>query len=93
MTYIPHTDLERQQMLAAIGVPTIEDLFEAVPSKFRFPYLDLPAPLSEMEVIANCARSAKPTITRRISPSFAARARISITPPPPSITSFCAASS
>ncbi len=52
MTYIPHTDLERQQMLAAIGVPTIEDLFEAVPSKYRFPYLDLPAPMSELEVIS-----------------------------------------
>ncbi len=52
MTYIPHTDLERQQMLAAIGVPTIEDLFEAIPSKYRFPALDLPAPLSEMEIMA-----------------------------------------
>ncbi len=52
MSYIPHTDLERQQMLSAIGVPTIEDLFEAVPSKYRFPNLDLPAPLSEMEVMA-----------------------------------------
>jgi len=52
MTYIPHTDLERQQMLAAIGVTTIEDLFEAVPSSHRFPRLDLPKPLSEMEVAA-----------------------------------------
>lgn len=52
MSYIPHTDLERQQMLAAIGVPTIEDLFEAVPSKFRFPALDLPEPMTEMEVIS-----------------------------------------
>ncbi len=52
MSYIPHTDLERQQMLAAIGVPTIEDLFEAIPSKYRFPALDLPAPLSEMEIMA-----------------------------------------
>src|SRR4051812_5681396 len=52
MSYIPHTDLERQQMLAAIGVPTIEDLFEAVPSKYRFPDLDLPAPMSEMEIMA-----------------------------------------
>lgn len=52
MTYIPHTDAERQQMLAAIGVTTIEDLFDAVPSNHRFPSLDLPAPLSEMEVIA-----------------------------------------
>ncbi len=52
MSYIPHTDLERQQMLSAIGVPTIEDLFEAIPSKYRFPSLDLPAPMSEMEVMA-----------------------------------------
>ncbi len=52
MSYIPHTDVERQQMLAAIGVTTIEDLFEAVPSAHRFPRLDLPAPLSEMEVAA-----------------------------------------
>ncbi len=52
MTYIPHTETERQQMLAAVGVTTIEDLFEAVPSRYRFPALDLPAPLSEMEVMA-----------------------------------------
>jgi glycine dehydrogenase subunit 1 len=52
MSYIPHTDLERQQMLSAIGVTTIEDLFEAVPSTHRFPKLDLPKPMSEMEVLA-----------------------------------------
>jgi len=52
MSYTPHTDLERQQMLSAIGVTTIEDLFEAVPSAHRFPRLDLPKPLSEMDVLA-----------------------------------------
>lgn len=52
MSYIPHTDLERQQMLTAIGVPTIEDLFEAVPSKYRFPTLDLSDAMTEMEVIS-----------------------------------------
>jgi glycine dehydrogenase subunit 1 len=52
MTYIPHTDAERQQMLSAIGVTTIEDLFDAVPAAYRFPNLALPEPLSEMEVIA-----------------------------------------
>src|SRR5262245_28217327 len=52
MSYIPHTDAERQQMLAAIGVTTIEDLFEAVPAKHRFPALNLPDALSEMEVSA-----------------------------------------
>ncbi|MBL8147890.1 MAG: aminomethyl-transferring glycine dehydrogenase subunit GcvPA [Anaerolineae bacterium] len=52
MSYLPHTDAERQQMLDAIGVTTIEDLFEAVPSTHRFPYLDLPPAMSEMEVMA-----------------------------------------
>ncbi len=52
MSYIPHTPAERQQMLAEIGVTTIEDLFEAIPSSHRFPRLDLPKPMSEMEVAA-----------------------------------------
>jgi glycine dehydrogenase subunit 1 len=52
MSYIPHTDVERQQMLAAIGVTTIEDLFEAVPAKYRFPKLRMPKGMSEMEVAA-----------------------------------------
>ena len=50
MNYIPHTDAERARMLAAIGVDRIEDLFDAVPEKYRFPKLKLPAPLTEMEV-------------------------------------------
>jgi glycine dehydrogenase subunit 1 len=36
-------------MLAAIGVRSTEDLFGDVPQRFRFPDLDLPAALSEME--------------------------------------------
>ncbi len=50
MSYIPHTDVETRQMLAEIGVDSIEALFEAVPQSYRFPRLDLPAPMSEMEV-------------------------------------------
>ncbi|GAB4314185.1 MAG: aminomethyl-transferring glycine dehydrogenase subunit GcvPA [Phototrophicales bacterium] len=52
MSYIPHTEAERQQMLSAIGVTTIEDLFDAVPASHRFPDLNLPEPLSEMEIAA-----------------------------------------
>ncbi len=52
MSYIPHTDVETRQMLAEIGVDSIEALFEAVPQSYRFPRLDLPAPMSEMEVAA-----------------------------------------
>jgi len=52
MSYIPHTEAERQQMLAEIGVTTIEDLFEAVPASHRFPKINIPKPLSEMEILA-----------------------------------------
>ena len=48
--YIPHTEVERQQMLAAIGVTTIEDLFDTVPASHRFPALNLPKPMSELEI-------------------------------------------
>lgn len=52
MSYVPHTETERQQMLATIGVSAIEDLFGAVPARRRFPSLDLPEPLGELEVQA-----------------------------------------
>ncbi len=52
MSYIPHTEAERQQMLAEIGVTTIEDLFEAVPASHRFPKINIPPALSEMEILA-----------------------------------------
>ena len=52
MSYIPHTAIETQQMLADIGVDAIDDLFGAVPLSQRFPTLDLPPPMSEMEVAA-----------------------------------------
>jgi glycine dehydrogenase subunit 1 len=49
MTYIPHSPKEREAMLAAIGVKTLEDLFKDIPAKVRFPKLDLPPALTEME--------------------------------------------
>ena len=50
MSYIPHTAAETRQMLAEIGVGSIEELFDAVPEAYRFPRLELPPPMSEMEV-------------------------------------------
>ena len=49
MTYIPHSPNERDEMLKTIGVKSLDDLFDAVPKKYRFPKLDLPAALTEME--------------------------------------------
>lgn len=52
MTYIPHSSQEREAMLAAIGVQKIEDLFDAVPAKYRFPPINLRPALAEMEAAA-----------------------------------------
>jgi glycine dehydrogenase subunit 1 len=49
--YIPHTDLEREEMLRTIGVNKLEDLFNDVPEANRFPRLNLPPALTEMEVM------------------------------------------
>jgi len=48
--YSPHTENERQEMLRAIGVQHIEELFNDVPEQHRFPSLALPEHLSELEV-------------------------------------------
>jgi glycine dehydrogenase subunit 1 len=52
MVYIPNTDADRSEMLAAVGVDSISGLFHDVPAPRRFPKLRLPAPLSEMEVLS-----------------------------------------
>jgi len=48
--FIPHTDHDREAMLKVVGVAQVEDLFRDVPERFRFPELDLPPALTEMEV-------------------------------------------
>lgn len=45
----PHTDANREEMLNVIGVQSLEQLFEDVPKEFRFPKLNLPPALTEME--------------------------------------------
>ncbi|MBX0330948.1 aminomethyl-transferring glycine dehydrogenase subunit GcvPA [Oscillochloris sp. ZM17-4] len=49
--YISITEAERAEMLQAIGVATTDDLFADVPAEKRFPRLDLPAPMSEPELV------------------------------------------
>ncbi len=51
--YIPHTLDEIERMLAAIGAPSVEALFDTIPDKLRLDRpLDLPAALSEQELTA-----------------------------------------
>jgi glycine dehydrogenase subunit 1 len=49
--FIPHTEDERKVMLESIGKNNLEELFSVVPQKYRFPNLDLPAGLTEMEAL------------------------------------------
>jgi glycine dehydrogenase subunit 1 len=48
--YISITDAERAEMLAAIGVEQVSDLFAGVPAQVRFPTVELPPALSEIEL-------------------------------------------
>jgi len=49
MTYIPTSPNERDAMLKTVGVKSLDDLFDAIPKNHRFPELDLPPALTEME--------------------------------------------
>ncbi len=51
MPFIPNTDSDRREMLAVIGKPSVESLFEDIPKALRYPRLDLPPALSEMEIL------------------------------------------
>tara|TARA_B100000945_G_scaffold321614_1_gene337654 strand:- start:7015 stop:8352 length:1338 start_codon:yes stop_codon:yes gene_type:complete len=51
MSYIPHTDADRKTMLEACNTKSIDDLFSMIPEQHRFPDLDLPSPLSELEIL------------------------------------------
>lgn len=50
--FIPHTPSETEDMLQTIGAKSISDLFAAIPENLRFPELNLPSRLSEMETLS-----------------------------------------
>ena len=53
-SYLPHTEEDRQAMLEAVGVKSVEELFADIPAAVRLKRpLDLPGPLSEMELKAH----------------------------------------
>jgi len=49
MSYCPNTEKEQQEMLAAIGVPSVEALFAPIPAQLRATGFALPAGMSEFE--------------------------------------------
>ena len=54
MSHLSLTDADREEMLAAIGVSSIEDLFRDIPEGVRYKAaLDLEPALSEPELVAH----------------------------------------
>lgn len=71
MRYLPLTEEERQEMLQSLGVDKIEDLFTAIPEEMRLRTdLDLPAPLSEAELIRHFTELANKNNDLKSSVSF-----------------------
>jgi glycine dehydrogenase subunit 1 len=51
MAFIPHTGADVEEMLAAIGVSSIEQLFEEIPEELRARGMHgIPSQLNEMEI-------------------------------------------
>lgn len=58
MTFNPHTDSDRAEMLDAIGLTDTRELFDGVHERIRFPELALPRPLTEMEAASRLSELA-----------------------------------
>ncbi|MFN2143885.1 MAG: aminomethyl-transferring glycine dehydrogenase subunit GcvPA [Anaerolineales bacterium] len=66
----PHTKSDREEMLSSVGAASLEELFEAVPAEFRFPALNLPPRLTEMEVMGLLQDLSAGNETHRDMPIF-----------------------
>ena len=52
MAYVPHTDQDREEMLAALGLSKLDDLFASIPENIRLRRpLDAPARRTEAEIL------------------------------------------
>jgi glycine dehydrogenase subunit 1 len=70
MSYLPNTDADRAAMFKAVGVKGMDDLFRDVPSSRRYPPLDLPPPISEVEVLRELREISEYNVDLDHAPSF-----------------------
>ena len=52
MPYGPHTDGDRERMLASLGVASVDELFADIPAALRASGIDLPGPEPELQLAA-----------------------------------------
>ena len=85
MRYLPLTDADRRDMLAAIGVPSVDSLFRDVPESVRLTdTVDLPDHQGELEVERAIGAMAAETRRRAACRSSSVRAPTAIMSPRPS---------
>jgi glycine dehydrogenase subunit 1 len=70
MSYLPNTDADRQAMFKAVGVKGMDELFRDVPSGQRYSPLDLPLPISEVEVLRELREISEYNVDLDHAPSF-----------------------
>ncbi|PKB78292.1 MAG: glycine dehydrogenase (aminomethyl-transferring) [SAR202 cluster bacterium Io17-Chloro-G9] len=68
--YIPNTQEEQAEMLATLGLTSIDQLFSDIPQEHRNPPLNLPAPLSELEIRKELSGMASKNRPLGSGPSF-----------------------
>ena len=68
--YIPNTDADRLAMLQATGVGSAEDLFKDIPVDYVRPSLNIPAPLSELELRRELQALSDLNLNTGSTPSF-----------------------
>ena len=70
MRYLPNTLKDRQEMLKAVGKPSVEALFADIPEKIKLKKeIPLPPPLSEPELLAEMGLAAS-SLSSSLSSSF-----------------------
>ncbi|MCH2174867.1 MAG: aminomethyl-transferring glycine dehydrogenase subunit GcvPA [Lentisphaeria bacterium] len=67
MPFVPHTPQDVEEMLEAVNLQSVDDLFEDIPRQFRFENLDLPDGKSEMEVFEYIKRLSNQNATQLTS--------------------------
>jgi glycine dehydrogenase subunit 1 len=70
MTFNPHTTQDREEMLAAVGIASVDELFAGIPANIRRPNLDLPRALTEMEAASRMAELASKNMAVAPGDSF-----------------------
>src|SRR4029450_6706763 len=71
MGYLSLTDADRVEMLAAIGVSSVDELFDQIPPGVRFDReLDVPEALTEVELVADLSELAARNVHSGVELSF-----------------------